>query len=521
MIKELLILFSVFIFFAILKLMNILLATTNNATQLLDIMIFEYGPFSILLLTFISYIGILLFRFLIIKPIKWIFSTKMEEDVDFVHTLYAQANAKIETYAYALFFIITMFFSSAIYWAYWAEVDELTRGDGKVIPTAKIQTIQSLDGGVISELLVKEGSVVKKGQALMKIDTTRFEASLSENKNLLENLLASKIRLEEESKIDIEKPMPILKFDIEKLEDYQEVIDIQRDLFKIRFEELKSVTNTLNLQIEQKKHELLELESKKDQLFRSLQLIKEEMETIRKLVEKKAKSNIELITIKRKYNDLLGEYTSVKLSIPRSKLSIKESISKLVEKIKNFKSEATHKLQEVNSEINKYESKLVFEQDKLDKTIIVSPVDGIVKLIYTNTIGGVVRSGVDLIEIVPNSEILLVEAKIDPKDIAFINPTQKVIIKISAYDFSIYGALEGKIKEISADTIKDDENKEGKSFYKIMIETNKNYLEHNNQQYPIIPGMVANIEIVTGKKTILDFILKPILKTKDSALHER
>lgn len=519
--KEFLLFFSIIIFFALIQMMNFLLSPNITSFNYFDIMIFTYGPFPLWILILGSYFGILLIRFLIIKPIEWMLSSKNEKDIDFVHTLHAQANAKIKTYAYVLFFIISLFFTSTIYWAYWAEIDELARGEGKVIPTAKIQTIQSLDGGVISEILVKEGSIVKKGQALMKIDTTRFEASLSENKNLLESLIATKIRLEAEIDLDIDKPMPILEFDNKQLKSYPEIIEIQKNLFKIRYEELKSVMNTLKLQMQQKRQELLELKSKQSQLYRSLQFIKEEMATIEKLVSRKAKSNIELIAIKRKYNDLQGEYNAVRLSIPRSELSIKESESKLVEKIKNFKSEATHTLQEINSEINTYESKLVSEQDKLDKTIIVSPVDGIIKLIYSNTIGGVVRSGVDLIEIVPNSEVLLVEAKIDPKDIAFINPTQKVVIKISAYDFSIYGALDGKIREISADTIKDEESKEGKSFYKIIVETNKTYLEKNGEEFPIIPGMIANIEIITGKKTILDFILKPILKTKDGALHER
>ena len=183
--------------------------------------------------------------------------------------------------------------------------------------------------------------------------------------------------------------------------------------------------------------------------------------------------------------------------------------------------EASNELQKINTEIKKYESKLVSDEDKLDKTILVSPVDGIIKQINVNTIGGVVKSGMDLIEIVPQSDILLVEAKIDPKDIAFINPQQKAIVKITAYDFSIYGGLEGKIVEISADSIEDKDNKDKTSYYKVVIKTEQNYLEKDKQKLPIIPGMVTTVDIVTGKKSILDFLLKPILKTKANALHER
>ena len=164
---------------------------------------------------------------------------------------------------------------------------------------------------------------------------------------------------------------------------------------------------------------------------------------------------------------------------------------------------------------------MVSERDKLAKTVITSPVNGIIKLININTIGGVVKSGMDLIEIVPDSDVLLIEAKIDPKDIAFINPSLRAIVKLTAYDFSIYGGLEGEIIEISADSIVDEKSKDQKSYYKIVIKTNKNHLKKDGEKLPIIPGMVASVDIVTGKKTILDFILKPILKTKEGALHER
>ncbi|OUR72932.1 secretion protein HylD, partial [Arcobacter sp. 31_11_sub10_T18] len=163
----------------------------------------------------------------------------------------------------------------------------------------------------------------------------------------------------------------------------------------------------------------------------------------------------------------------------------------------------------------------VAEKDKVAKTTLYSPVHGIIKQINVSTIGGVVRSGMDLIEIVPQSKILLVEAKISPKDIAFINPKQKAIVKITAYDFSIYGGLDGKIVEISADSIIDKDSKDQASYYKVVVKTDKNYLEKDGEQLPIIPGMVASVDIVTGKKTILDFLLKPILKTKGNAFHER
>ena len=208
-------------------------------------------------------------------------------------------------------------------------------------------------------------------------------------------------------------------------------------------------------------------------------------------------------------------------SIPKSQYAIKEAKNRIIERIRNFKSEALQELQKVNADIKKYKAILVSESDKLDKTIIKSPVNGFIKQLDVNTIGGVVQSGMNLIEIVPQSDILLIEAKIDPKDIAFISPNLKAVVKFTAYDFAIYGALEGKIIEISADSIKDKESKDDKSYYRIVIKTNKNYLERNTVKFPIIPGMIANVDIITGNKTVLDFLLKPILKAKQDSLHER
>lgn len=446
---------------------------------------------------------------------------KNDEDISFVNTLYAQENAKLNNKAILLFFLIIAFFSFAIYWAFISMIDELARGEGKVIPSEKIQTIQSLDGGIISDILVSEGQIVKINQPLMKIDTTRFQASLEENKKTHEHLLITKIRLEAESRVNVKKPIPNLVFPAEILKVAKVFAQDDETLFKRRIEELKSTVEILDGQYKQKKQELLETRSKSYQLNRSLKLVAQERDTIAKLVARRSRSNVDLLKVKKEHSQLLGELSSTRLSIPRLKFAIQEAANRKEEKVKIFKSEVLNELQKINTEIKKYESKLIAEEDKLSKTTLNSPVNGIIKQINMNTVGGVIKSGMDLIEIVPQSEILLVEAKIDPKDIAFINPKQEAIVKITAYDFSIYGGLEGKIVEISADSIKDKDSKDNKSYYKVVIKTTKNYLEKDGERLPIIPGMIASVDIKTGKKTILDFILKPILKTKENALHER
>ena len=443
------------------------------------------------------------------------------EDLNFVNILPSQKNAKIDSKVLLLFFSILAFFVGAFVWSYFSEIDELTRGEGKVIPSEKIKTIQSLDGGLISEILIKEGSIVKEGQPLMKIDTTRFEASLEENKQTYYHLLVTKARLELESKIDLSVDIPEIKYSDEVLANANTFAMNDRKLFTSRMEELVSTNKTFKIQLKQKEQEINELNSKSHQLRKSLEIVREEAKTMELLVAKRSKSKVDLLQIQKEVAQLDGDLQNTYASIPRAKYAIEEAQNKIIEKSKIFRSEASNELQKVNTEIKKYESKLVSDEDKLSKTVLVSPVDGIVNQININTIGGVVKSGTDLIEIVPQSDILLIEAKIDPKDIAFINPQQRAIVKITAYDFSIYGGLEGKIVEISADSIVDKNDKDQKSYYKVVIKTERNYLEKDKQKLPIIPGMITSVDIITGKKSILDFILKPILKTKSNALHER
>ena len=444
-----------------------------------------------------------------------------KEDLDFIYTNYSHANEEASLVSKVIFTIVVGIFTIFLIWATFAEIDELARGAGKVIPTDKVQTVQSLDGGIISEIFIKEGDIVKFDAPLMKIDTTRFQATLEESRQEYLSLLALKARLEKEATINIDEPLQELVFDEKILQDPSRYDLNEKMLYENRYKELKSSISVLATQESQKIQELKEIESTIKKLKDNLGFIEEQKKTIKQLVERKIKSNIDLLDMEKEYNQTKGDLQTANLSITRSNFAIQEARNKIQERLNTFRSEASNELQKTVSQINRFEAKLVGDKDKVDKTTITSPVDGIVKQLNFNTIGGVVQPGVDLIEIVPLSDALVVEAKIDPKDIAFINPSQKAIIKITAYDFSIYGGLEGKIIEISADSIVDKESKEGKSYYRVLVKTDKTYLERKGKKLPIIPGMVATVDIVTGKKTIMDFILKPILKVKQDSLHER
>jgi adhesin transport system membrane fusion protein len=450
--------------------------------------------------------------------------TNSNNDILFTNSLYKQAHETPSMSHKLLLLVITLFFITAVSWAYFAEIDELARGEGKVIPATKIQNIQSLDGGIISEILVKDAEHVQVNQPLMKIDPVRFKASMDENTEVKFSLLARKSRLENEALIDLDAltgELPTLYFSDDLKNSSSIYIPIEEKLFKKRFIELKSSIEVLQLQYEQKEQELQEIVDKKNQAKKTYTILSKQKSTIAKMVKNGSKSKMELLTIENQLNKANGDLKNALTAIAKSKLAIAEAKSKIEEKLNSFKSEIAADLQKTETDIRTVNAKLVSDQDKLVKTIIRSPVDGIIKQININTIGGVVRSGDSLIEIVPDTEYMLVEAKISPKDIAFINPLSKAIVKITAYDFSIYGGLEGVIQEISADTIKDVDAQDGRSYYKIVVKTDRNYLERDGQRLEIIPGMIASVDIVTGKKTIMDFILKPILKTKSGALHER
>lgn len=444
-----------------------------------------------------------------------------KEDVKFINPLYAVANLEVKNKINILFYAIISIIVLLIFWASVAKIDEFTSGEGKVIPSSKIQKIQYFDNGIVTQILIKEGDHVSKGDSLMKIDTTRFQASFEETQEAIYSLEVAKIRLEKELETDYQKNIPKLTFNKELSENATSYIQNQRSIFKNRFYERKNTLKILKLQYKQRVQELEEIKSKYSQLKKSIKLVKKQYTTIKKLVNSGSKSNVELLDIQKELNTLDGDLQATRLSIPRSELAIEEIQTQLNEKVQTIKSEVAVELEKTISELKTVKARLVTDEDKLAKTVITSPVNGTIKSININTIGGVVQSGMDIIEIVPDSNILLVEAKIDPKDIAFINPSLEAMIKLTSYDFSIYGGLKAKIIEISADSIKDEDSQDGKSYYKVVLKTDKNHMEYNGEKLPIIPGMIASVDIITGQKTIMDYILKPILKVREGALHER
>jgi adhesin transport system membrane fusion protein len=419
--------------------------------------------------------------------------------------------------------MVALFVLTFLVWATFAPLDEVTRGTGKVIPSSHVQVIQNLEGGILTELKVAEGDFVEKGQELAKLDDIRFSSSYKESRIKYLELLAKTARLQAE----IEGKA----FDVPKeVKDEQpSLAQNEISLYQSRQSELKSSISVLEEQVRQKSHELSEFEAKRAATSRSLELINKEVNMSTPLLDQGAISEVEILRLRRQANELSGEAQRYGLSIPRVQSELQEGKHKIEELKQKFKAEAAAQLNEAKAEMARTSASNEALEDRVTRTRVVSPVKGTVKQIKVTTIGGVIQPGMELMEIVPLEDQLLIEAEIRPKDVAFLHPGLEATVKFTAYDFSIYGGLKAKLEHISADTItKSSEEKGSKSgnsgeesFYLIRLRTDKNHLGPDHKPLAIIPGMTAEADIITGKKTVMDYLLKPVLKARDRALRER
>ncbi|MFA5982730.1 MAG: HlyD family type I secretion periplasmic adaptor subunit [Methylococcaceae bacterium] len=415
--------------------------------------------------------------------------------------------------SHLILWVTFSFFLIALIWANFASLDEVTRGSGKIIPSSHIQVIQNLEGGILSEILVQEGDIVEKGQALMQLDDVRFASSFTETQLKYYELLANTARLTAETN------GTALILPKEIIDKYPSYAEHTRQLYNSRISELDANAKILQQQIVQKEQELVELKAKQEQISRSYDLLKRELDLSEPLVAQGAMSEVEMLRLRRSANDLSGELNAAHLAIPRVQAALSEAKNKLLEQKTHFQSDAGKELNETKSELDRTSASVLALKDRVTRTRIISPVKGTVKQLKITTIGGVIQPGMDLLEIVPIEDQLLVQAEISPADIAFLRPGQDSIVKLTAYDFSIYGGLEAKLEHISADTIINEEDK--KSYYQIRLRTHKNYLDYHGEHLNIIAGMNADVDILTGKKTVLEYLLKPVLKAKGRALRER
>jgi membrane fusion protein, adhesin transport system len=431
-----------------------------------------------------------------------------KKDLEFMHSLSAAVleiaprGLRIVLYFWAVAIAIFLI------WAYFAQIDEIARGEGDVIPSGHNQMIQNLEGGIVEEILVIEGQSVEKGQVLLRIDNQKSQSSYSSNEIKAEALKAKIARLEAQ--------IANKNFDVDVTS--SKYMHDEKILYLQNTKQLNAKLEALNEQLSQREQELQEAHSSLKHLQTSLTLITQEVSMTEPMVAKGVKSRVEFLKLQREENEAQERYSALKLSLPRLQSAISEMRENIKEVQYSYQVQSQEQLNEAKTELQTLLVDATALRDQVSRTLVRSPMKGIVQTLYVNTIGGVIKPADTIVEIVPSEQTLLIEVKIKPSDIAFIHYGQKAIVKFSAYDFAIYGGLEGKVVHISADTIKD---KKENVFYTVRIQTDKNFLERKEKHYKIIPGMVANVDIITGKKSVLDYILKPILKTKQYTFSER
>jgi len=397
-----------------------------------------------------------------------------------------------------------------ILWAAFASLDEVTRGEGKVIPSRQIQILQSMDGGIVSEILVKEGQSVKIGDLLLKVDPTRMVSSLRENRSQYLSLLAKGARLK--ALADGARFIP----PEEVVKEAPEIIEQERSLYESRRAELDATIGVARQQSLQRAQELISVRARREQATQSYTLTARELEMTRPLAKTGAVSDVELLRLERDVARYRGERDSANSDIPRLESAVAEASRKIQEVDLTFRNIARSELSETNAKLNALSEGSTALEDRVKQTDIRSPVNGIVKQLKVNTVGGVVQPGKDLIEVVPSDDALLLEARVLPRDIAFLRPGQKALVKFTAYDYAIYGGLEATLEQISADSVLDEK---GNAFFLVRVRTLSSSI--GPLKFPIIPGMVAEVDILTGKKSVLAYILKPILRAKSKAMTER
>ena len=394
-------------------------------------------------------------------------------------------------------------------WAAFAKIDEVARGEGKVIPSSQLQVIQSFDGGVVEEVLVKEGQVVNKGDLLLRIDPTRFIATYRENRAEYLSLQARAARLQAlTSNIEFQMPQHIV-------DESPDIADHEHKLYLSNQKELDEQVSIAKSQLTQRQEELNEVRAKLVQVSRALELSQQELNVTKPLLASGAISEVEILRLEGEVSNASGEKQQALAQEQRLISAIEESQSKLRETELLVTNKWRTELSEVLSKVASLTESSSGLADKIKLAEIRSPVRGTVQRVFTNTVGGVVQPGHEVIEMVPLDDQLLIEAKVSPKDIAFLHPDQDAIVKFTAYDFVVYGGLKGKVEHISADTITDEKDR---TYYIVRVRTDRAGFDPS---LPIMPGMMTQVDILTGKKTILAYLLKPVLRAKQNAMTER
>ncbi|TLM64977.1 MAG: HlyD family type I secretion periplasmic adaptor subunit [Deltaproteobacteria bacterium] len=442
----------------------------------------------------------------------WLRFFREEEDLFYMSEVDAAIHRRGHEYAYLVTVIIAGLMVIFLIWAALTKLDEVTRGTGQVIPSQRVQVIQNLEGGILQEILVQENQIVEKGDILVRIDNSMAASQFRDVAGKTREHQAAVARLEAEGAgRSFSLPESLRNVD-------PQVASDQTAIYQARQQQVQSELGVLQSQHQQKQQEIAEMQSRLAQLERNYELARQQRDIAKPLAEQGVYPQVDYLAREREVANLQGDMDALRLAIPRARAAAEEIRRRMSQRQAEYKAQSLDELNRRRVELKSLQEMMSAGADRVTRTDVRSPVRGTVKQLNLTTLGGVVKPGEPIMEIVPLDDTLLVEARIRPADIAFLRPGQKAMIKITAYDFSIFGGLEGVVEAISADTIEDEK---GEHFYKVKLRTQTGTLSYRGENLPIIPGMMASVDILTGKKSVLSYLLKPILKIKQNALRER
>lgn len=401
-------------------------------------------------------------------------------------------------------------------WASFSRIDEVSRGQGIVIPSGKIQAVGSPEGGVVSEIMVRSGDIVSPGQVLVRLDDTTAASGVGEKENR-RAFLTAQIAMYEA----VLSPSIAFNLDPSFTATYPTIAAEAEQLYKTKSQEIQSTGGVLAEQLEGKKQELADARRTANSTGQALALAKKEFDMAKPYLASGAISQVDLLKVERQYVDAQKEHNTALLAVPTAEAAYREAENRLSEGTLKATNEARDELAKAKEEFGRLGETVKADIGKVERALLRSPIHAEVKQVLVNTVGQAVQPNTNIVELVPLEETLLIEAQVKPQDIAFIRPGLEASVKVTAYDFSIYGGLKGVVESISADSFEEKKDGKQETFYKIQVRTDRNYLERGKEKLPIKSGMVATVDVLTGKKTIMQYLLKPINKARDAALTER
>lgn len=407
---------------------------------------------------------------------------------------------------------ITAFFVILFVWIAFAQVDTVTRAEGRVIPSAKMQVIQNLEGGIVAAILVKQGQHVSKGDRLVTLSALQHDGDM---KTRYQQVLALEARA---ARLAALAAGQAPRFPKTVSDSAPDLMSVETATYLSKKLEQESQVAVLSAQVEQKTRELDEARITLLAMRKSLELGREERATVARLVERGLEPRLELVRIDRSFAEQEGRADVASVSIERLRSAINEISARKDAMVRQFRSDALNELNRTMADLSPLKQAMPALVDKVARAEIRAPMNGIVNRVFVTTLGGIVRPGDPIVEVVPGDDQLVVEALVSPKDIGFIKLGQAARVKVTAYDYSIFGAMDGVVQSISADAVP---NEKGEAYFQVRIETKTRAIEAIDKKLPIMPGMQAQIDIITGKKTILQFLSKPIVAMKENAFRER